>query len=168
MKKIFIVLSVVLVSIVLLLAYTEAAAPPASERVFHINAIEIKGGTSKDKLAPPEINPETLGKTYSYKAPGIADKADPTRWEVGAYQFNPSAMTVWQGDRIKLVLFVVNGDVHKDKVVDPDGVEIVAEKEHNRGRLYEIAFVVKKAGVYKLRCEEHKENMTAMITVLPR
>lgn len=167
MKKIFIVLSMVLVSMVLLLAYTEAAAPPASERVFNINAIEIKGGTSKDKLAPPDINPETLGKTYSYKAPGSI-KGDPTRWEVGSYQFNPSAMTVWQGDRVKLVLFVVNGDVHKDKVTDPDGVAIVAEKEHNRGRLYEITFVAKKAGVYKLRCDEHKENMTAMITVLPR
>ena len=167
MKKIFVVLSVVLVSMVLILAYTEAAAPPPSERVFHINAIEIKGGTSKDKLAPPDINPETLGKTYSYKAPGSI-KNDPTRWEVGSYQFNPSAMTVWQGDRVKLVLFVVNGDVHKDKIVDPDGVTVVAETEHNRGRLYEITFVAKKAGFYKLRCDEHKENMTAMITVLPR
>ncbi|MBI2906146.1 MAG: hypothetical protein HYX92_00675 [Chloroflexi bacterium] len=167
MKRILIVLSLVLVSIVLLSACA-AAAPPPSERVFNINAIEIKGGTSKDKLAPPTINPETLGKTYSYKAPGVADKNDPARWEVGAYQFNPSAMTVWQGDRVKFVLFVVNGDVHKDHVIDPNGVDVVKETEHNRGKLYEIIFTADKVGMYKLHCMEHKENMTAVITVLPR
>ena len=141
-KKTVIVLSLTLIA-VLLLSACAVAAPPPSERVFNINAIEIKGGTTTDKLAPPNINPETLGKTYSYVRPGSI-AATPTRWEVGAYQFNPSAMTVWQGDRVKLVLFVVNGDVHKDHVIDPDGVDVVTEKEHNRGRLYEIAFTADK------------------------
>lgn len=167
MKKVIAGLSLILTAVLLLSACAGAKAPPPSERVFNLNAIEIKGGTSQAKLAPPTINPETLGKTYAYKAPGSI-KDDPARWEVSAYQFNPSAMTVWQGDRVKLVLFVVNGDVHKDSVLDPNGVAVVAEKEHNRGRLYEITFTAEKPGFYKLRCEEHKENMTAMITVLPR
>lgn len=167
MKKTVIALSLTLIAVLLLSACAGAKAPPPSERVFNINAIEIKGGTSQAKLAPPTINPETLGKTYSYKAPGSI-KDDPDRWEVGAYQFNPSAMTVWQGDRVKLVLFVVNGDLHKDHVLDPDGVEVVAEKEHNRGKLYEITFTADKVGMYKLHCMEHKENMAAYITVIPR
>ena len=76
-------------------------------------------------------------------------------------------MTVFQGDRVKLVLFVVNGDVHKDRVVDPDGIVVVDETEHNRGRQYEITFTADKAGIYQLRCKEHKEFMRALITVVP-
>jgi plastocyanin len=62
---------------------------------------------------------------------------------------------------------VVNGNVHKDSIIDPDGNIVVAETEHNRGRLYEITFNADKAGMYTLRCDEHKENMTAVITVVP-
>src|SRR3990172_7847344 len=140
------------------------ASVPPGERVFYMNAIEIKGGTAADKLAPPAQNPETLGKTFSYVAPGKVT-GNPTRWEVGAYQFNPSALTVFQGDRVKLVLFVVNGDIHKDRIEGPDGRTVVAETEHNRGRLYDISFIADKAGIYQLRCDEHKENMRAIITV---
>ncbi len=138
------------------------------ERVFYVNAIEIKGATSTTKLAPPSVNPEELSKGLALKAPGVFDKADPTRWEVSSYQFNPAAMNVFQGDRVKLMLFVVNGDKHKDVIIDPDGVTVVPEKEHNRGRMYEINFTADKAGFYALHCEEHKETMHATITVMPR
>jgi plastocyanin len=144
------------------------AKVPAGERVFYVNAIEIKGSTSTTQLAPPTVNPETLSKGLVFKAPGIYDNADPTRWEVSSYQFNPSAMTVFQGDRVKLVLFVVNGNKHKDSVIDPDGVVIVPETEHNRGRLYEIKFTADKAGFYELNCQEHNATMRAIITVIPR
>lgn len=50
----------------------------------------------------------------------------------------------------------------------PMALRLLLKKEHDRGRLYEITFTADKAGVYKLRCEEHKENMAAMITVIPR
>lgn len=170
MKK---VISIVGVSLILVAGVLisgcarPAALPRRTERVFYINAIEIKGSTTTDKLAPPEINPESLGKTFEYKAPGF-DEANPDQWQVSAYQFNPSTMTVYQGDTVKLVLFVVNGNVHKDRVEDPDGQIVVAEEEHNRGRQYEITFVAEKAGVYQLRCNEHKEFMRALITVIPR
>ncbi len=62
---------------------------------------------------------------------------------------------------------VINGYVHKDSIIDPDGNIVVAETEHNRGRLYEITFNADKAGMYRLRCSEHKENMNAVITVVP-
>ncbi|MBI2288108.1 MAG: cupredoxin domain-containing protein [Chloroflexi bacterium] len=145
-----------------------AAKVPAGERTFYVNAIEIKGATSTKTLATPSKNPEELSQGYAHKAPGVFYKADPTRWEVSSYQFNPSAMTVFQGDRVKLILFVVNGDKHKDSIMDPDGVTVVAEKEHNRGRQYEITFTADKAGFYALHCEEHKETMHATITVVPR
>ena len=170
MRKGGLVFSLVAVALVTLLA---ACAKPAAkvapgERVFYVNAIEIKGSTTTDSLAPPTANPEELSKGYAYKAPGVFDKARPTAWEVSSYQFNPSAMTVFQGDRVKLVLFVVNGNKHKDSIKDPDGVVVVAEKEHNRGNQYAITFSADKAGIYTLHCDEHKETMKAVITVVPR
>ena len=169
MKKL-IVLGVALAALAVLVTACAggAAKVPAGERTFYVNAIEIKGATSTTQLAPPEVNPEELSKGLALKAPGVFDKADATRWEVSSYQFNPSAMTVFQGDRVKLILFVVNGNKHKDSIKDPDGVTVVPEKEHNRGRQYEITFTADKAGFYTLHCDEHKETMKATITVIPR
>ncbi len=165
MKKIIVGVSLILMTMVLFSACAGQATVPSGERVFYINAIEIKGGT--DGIDPPSINPETLGKTFAYWPPGTVDSSKPDKWQVSSYQFNPSAMTVFQGDRVKLVLFVVNGDVHKDRIVDPDGIVVVDETEHNRGRQYEITFTADKAGIYQLRCKEHKEFMRALITVVP-
>ncbi len=142
-----------------------AATVPSGERVFYLNAIEIKGGT--DGISAPSINPETLGKTFAYWPPGTVDSSNPDKWQVSSYQFNPSALTVFQGDRVKLVLFVVNGDIHKDRIEGPDGNIVVAEKEHNRGRQYEITFTASQTGMYQLICSEHKEFMRAIITVVP-
>ena len=172
MRKVVVIGGLLLVSVGLLLA--ACASQPGKvapgERMFNVNAIEIKGSTTSDSLAPPaaNANPEELSKGYAYKAPGVFDKARPTAWEVSSYQFNPSAMTVFQGDRVKLVLFVVNGNKHKDSVKDPDGVVVVKEAEHNRGRQYTITFTADKAGFYELHCEEHKDTMHASITVVPR
>ncbi len=165
MKKTFVGVSLILVAMVMFSSCAGGATVPSGERVFNLNAIEIKGAT--DGIAPPDINPERLGKTYGFKGPGDYDSSNPKKWQVASYQFNPSAMTVFQGDRVKLILMVINGNVHKDSIIDPDGNIVVAETEHNRGRLYEITFNADKAGMYILRCAEHKENMNAVITVVP-
>lgn len=157
-----------LAAVALLAACAKAPSVSPGERTFYVNAIEIKGSTTSDKLQPPTANPEELSKGYAYQSPGVFDKAAPTAWQVSSYQFNPSAMTVFQGDRVKLVLFVVNGNKHKDSVMDPDGVAVVPEKDHNRGRQYEMTFTADKAGFYSLHCDEHKETMHATITVVPR
>ncbi len=166
MKKIIVALGFGVIVLTLVAGCAGGAAKvPSGERVFKINALEIKGGT--DGISPPTVNPETLGKTFGYWPPGTVDSSKPDKWQVSSYFFSPGAMTVFQGDRVKLVLFVVNGDVHKDSIIDPDGKIVVAETEHNRGRLYEITFNAEKVGMYQLRCAEHKEHMTAVITVLP-
>ena len=85
-----------------------------------------------------------------------------------SYQYNPSALTVFQGDTVKLVLFVVNGDVHTDRIEPHSGKIVVAEQIHNRGRQYTMSFVAEDAGVYQLRCKEHAEAMSLLITVIPR
>ena len=75
MKKIIITVSLVLIAVLLLSGCSApdggTATPPATERVFYVNAIEIKGGTSTDTLAAPETDPKTLGKTFGYKTRGV-------------------------------------------------------------------------------------------------
>lgn len=136
------------------------------ERHFTVYAIEIKGSTTADKVPPPQAKPDELSKAIQYQAPGF-DKGNPQAWQVSAYQFNPAALTVFQGDRVNLSLFVINGDVHKDRIEDPEGKIIIPEKEHHRGRMYEMSFVAEKPGFYMLRCSEHRETMKVSITVIP-
>lgn len=140
----------------------------ATTHTIFMSAIEIKGGTSADKLAPPPVNPKDLSKGYEFKPPGEADKKDPKRWEVSSYMFSPSTAAVRQGDTVKLTAFVVNGDEHQVKVNDPDGREVIAETKWNRGREYQLSFVAKKLGTYYLTCSDHAPTMTATIVVLPR
>jgi plastocyanin len=140
---------------------------PTTHTIF-IRGVEIKGGTTADKLAPPAVNPKDLSKGYEHKAPGEADKAKPTRWEVSAYMFTPSFVTVRQGDTVKLTAFIVNGDEHEVWVTDPDGQKVVANQKWNRGREYSAEFVAKKAGNYQLMCSEHSPSMITTFLVLPR
>ena len=140
---------------------------PTTHTIF-MAAIEIKGGTSAEKLAPPSVNPKDLSKGYDFKAPGEADKSDPKRWEVSSYMFSPSSVTVRQGDTVKLTTFVVNGDEHHVRVNDPDGREVIAETKWNRGREYQLSFVAKKLGTYHLTCSDHAPTMAATILVLAR
>jgi len=140
----------------------------ATTHTIFMAVVEIKGGTSAEKLAPPAVNPKDLSKGYDFKAPGEADKSDPKRWEVSTYLFSPSSVTVRQGDTIKLTAFVVNADEHHVRVNDPDGREVIAETKWNRGREYQLSFVAKKLGTYHLICSDHAPTMAANILVLPR
>ena len=79
----------------LLLSGNEAMAQkstPTTHTIF-MAVVEIKGGTSADKLAPPPVNPKDFSRGYEFKAPGEADKRDPKRWEVSSYMFSPSSVT---------------------------------------------------------------------------
>ena len=140
----------------------------ATTHTIFMAVIEIKGGTSAEKLAPPSVNPKDLSKGYDFKAPGEADKSDPKRWEVSSYMFSPSSVTVRQGDTVKLTVFVVNGDEHDVQINDPDGREVIAKAKWNRGREYQLSFVAKKLGTYHLTCSDHAPTMAATFLVLPK
>jgi len=162
-------LSIFILAGALLAAFWPAAAaePPTTHTIF-ITGMEVKGATTADKLAPPAINPKELSKGYDFKAPGEADRAKPTRWEVSSYMFTPAFVTVRQGDTVKLTAFIVNGDEHEVWVTAPGGEKVVPNTKWNRGREYQIQFVAKKSGVYQLVCSEHAPSMTTTFVVLPR
>lgn len=133
-----------------------------------LNLMEVKGGTTADKLAPPSANPADLSKGYAYKGPGAADKNAPQRWEVSSYMFLPAFVTVQQGDRIIVQAFVINGDTHEIVIKDPEGQNAAPKAKWQRGREYRIEFVAAKPGKYELVCSDHAPTMTATFNALPR
>lgn len=143
-------------------------AAPAGTVEISVAGVEYKGSTSMDSLAPPPSDPAKLSDGYRYKKPGDADKADAKKWEVSTYLWSPGAMTVLQGDQVKLRILIINGDKHSTWVEGPDGKEAVKEQEQNRGREYLVNFTASQVGSYKLICNEHDPTMKAVITVLPR
>ena len=133
-----------------------------------LTALEVKGSTTTDKLSPPPVDPKDISKGYTFKAPGVADKNAPQKWEVSTYMFSPGFVTVRQGDVIRLTAFVVNGDEHEVWVTGPDGREVVGKTKWNRGRQYEVSFVAEKLGPYQLTCSNHAPSMAATFLVVPR
>lgn len=158
-----------LVSLILLLPGRAIGqtAGPTTHTIF-MTALEVKGGTSADNLAPPNVNPKDLSKGYEFKPPGEADKGNPKRWEVSTYRFDPGFVTVRQGDAVNLTVFVVNGDEHEVRITDPDGREVLVMTKWNRGREYKVSFVAKRVGSYRLTCSTHAPTMAATFLVLPR
>jgi len=143
------------------------AERPATHTIF-VTAMEVKGATTADKLAPPPVTPKELSKGYGFKAPGEADKQDPQKWEVSSYSFSPSFVVVRRGDTVKLTTFIVNGDEHEVRITDPQGREVVPLTKWNRGREYHVQFVAERTGVYQLVCTTHAPSMVATFLVLPR
>lgn len=140
---------------------------PMTHTIF-LTALEIKGSTTTDKLAPPSVNPADVSKGYGFKGPGQADKNAPQKWEVSSYIFNPAFVTVRQGDEVVLTTFVVNGDEHEVWVTAPDGSKVVPNTKWHRGREYTVRFAAGKVGAYQLTCSEHAPSMLATFLVLPK
>ena len=143
-------------------------ADVGTTHAIFVNAVEVKGATTADKLTPPAVDPKDLSKGYGFKAPGEVNKKKPRKWQVASYMFSPSFVTVRQGDTVKLTVFIVNGDEHEAWITDPNGQRVIAPRKWNRGREYKVQFVAEKTGTYQLVCSEHAPSMIVTFLVLPR
>ncbi len=141
--------------------------PAPTDRHYYVTAFEVKGTTSATSLTPPTVDPKTLSDGYGFNPTGF-DSGNPDNWRVASYMWTPASMTAYQGDTVRLTIFVLNGNKHATWVESPNGDEAVAEFEMNRGREYKISFTASEPGVYILHCDTHDPTMTAYILVLPR
>ncbi|RMF81696.1 MAG: hypothetical protein D6737_04165 [Chloroflexi bacterium] len=165
--KLGFVLFIIILGLLFSVPITGAQEETELDVTFFLNAIEIKGTTSADSLAPPEIDPTTLSAGYGFKAPGVLSADSPNDWQVASYMFNDTSLVVREGDHVGLNIFVTNGNLHDVWVESPSG-EIVAEPvAMNRGREYMLEFVAEETGYYKLICGTHAPTMTSNILALP-
>src|SRR5262245_18410320 len=144
----------------------DVGAHPRGHSIY-MTAVEFRGSTSTDKLAPPSIDPSKLSQGYTYKAPGKADPLAPRRWEVGRFQFRPSFVTAYLDDSFILAVFIADVDHHDAQLTDPDVEGVIAKATWDRARHYTKFFQVDKVGDYHLECGIHRPSMTATIRVLP-
>lgn len=142
-------------------------AVAAGVKEFQITGVEWKGTTNTDDLAPPGVDPADLSDGYGFNPPGF-DSSNPKNWRVATYTFVPGSMIAYEGDRIDLNFFIINGNKHETWVEAPDGSEVVAEWEMNRGREYQKSFTASQPGIYQIICNTHEPTMTASILVVPR
>lgn len=141
--------------------------PDPTTRLIQITAFEIKGSTSASELAPPSVDPAGLSLGYGFKDVGEYE-ADSDKWQVASYMWSPGEVTAFEGDRLDLNIFVLNGNEHDVWIEGPDGETVLDATELNRGREYQFTVSATKAGVYRLICSTHAPTMTAEIVVLPR
>ncbi len=120
MNRLFIAAVAALALVVAVSSDTGAQSKATHTVTVFVSLVEIKGGTTADKLQPPSVNPNELSKGYEFKGPGAADKNSPQRWEVSTYMFAPGYVTLRQGDEVVLTAFVVNGDEHEVWISSPD------------------------------------------------
>ncbi len=145
-----------------------ALLPPPTNHLIEVTALEVKGSTSTDDLAAPDVDPSTLSAGFGYKAPGAYDTDNPDQWQVASYMWNPGQMVAYQGDTLDLHVFVLNGNTHETRIEDPNGNIVGDVVVMNRGREYDLSANLESAGVYRLICSTHSPTMTAEIVVMPR
>lgn len=155
-------------ALALVIVSSDTGAQSKATHTVFVSLVEIKGGTTSDKLPPPTLNPKDLSKGYEFKGPGTADKNSPLRWEVSTYMFAPGYVTVREGDEVVVTAFVVNGDEHEVWINAPDGTTVVPKTRWTRGREYRTSFVAEKPGAYQLLCSNHAPSMTATFFAIPR
>ncbi len=160
--------TIALITSIFYLVPDAGAQRSAGTHVVFMTVAEIKGSTTTDKLALPNVNPGDLSKGYGYTPPSDHDKNALHRWEVSSYMLSPGSVTVQQGTTVILNVFVVNGDEHEVQVFSPDGSVVIPKTTWNRGREYRLSIVAEKVGTYQLICSTHAPTMTAAILVLPR
>lgn len=129
----------------------------AQGRVIHMAAVEMKGGTQREKEPYPET-PLPLGAGYVKTPPNAAG-----RWEVSAYQWSPGTIVIQQGETVTLEIVGVNGDVHPATI--PGIVDSFSVK---RGEITRITFTASKPGLYSIICTKHVPSMRGTLVVLPK
>ena len=132
-----------------------AQLAPPQERVIHMAAYELKGGTSVESEAFPGGE---LSGGYGLKEPN-ADG----RWEVQAYTWLPSQIEVNQGDTVTLEIVGINGAIHNSSIenyIDSFVIE--------RGKITTLTFVADAPGVFKILCGNHPESMIGELVVRAR
>ena len=71
--------AVLMLSGVLAAQDVRAQRGTSKSHAIYMTAVEFKGSTTTDKIAPPPIEPANISRGYAYKGPGQVDPSAPQR-----------------------------------------------------------------------------------------
>lgn len=142
------------------LAATMAWATPAGadKRFFTILAVEPKGGTTVEKEPFPTAALPT-GGGYVMTPPDEKTR----RWEVSAYVWQPSQISVNEGDEVTLEFVGINGVAHPTSIAAFGQTFTVT-----RGQATRITFTADKVGIFGIICSQHQPSMSGELIVMPK
>lgn len=137
----------------------------AKKRELFMSAVEWKGSASVAK--EPYPGPVPPGGGWESCAPGSQEcdlKGDTTKWAVETYRFDTAVVAAYEGERVILNIFGVNGSKHE--IVFPAFDKRFTVK---RGVVSRIDLgVVKTPGLYTMFCITHPPAHRADLLVLPK
>jgi len=159
MATIAIVIGLVAIS----LETTDEITISSEKRVFYINTVHVDGKTNinGDKMHPSEPFPSSPlpeGGGYVLTPPD-----EQGNWKVRAFEFSPSQLVVYRGDKVTLNFLDDQGSHH---AISVEGH--ADEFELNRGELKTITFTADKVGTINFSCSLHQPTMQGQIIVLPQ
>jgi plastocyanin len=141
------------------MAQPRATLEPPRDRIIWMEAIEPKGSTTVNKLAPPAPESVKIGPAFDFKWVKEGEE-----WQVSKYSFNPATIVVNQGDKVTLRIFGINGDLHTIILEH----YLTTPQTLNRGRFLDISFTADRPGIFQLICTNHEPGMRGWLIVLPR
>jgi len=151
--------------ILTVLALTLAApvfADPAPDRTVVIVSNEIK----MTRAASRTPYPDTLERHPDLMAGGgyrLEEPDDKGEWYARAYQWSPGVVYAYEGERLLLEFFGINGDVH------PTEIPAFGQSfDVRRGEITRVEFVLDKSGLFEIVAPGRAPSMTAQLVVLPR
>ena len=132
-------------------------AAAQATRTIYMAAVEPKGGTQATSEPFPTA---TLppGGGYVLKAPDSTG-----RWEVSTYQWQPSFIFAFEGERVTLEIVGINGAEHVAAL--PPFVSAFTVR---RGQITRVSFTAIRTGMFPILCVTHQPTMTGYLIVLPR
>ncbi|MSO92926.1 MAG: hypothetical protein EXQ86_05935 [Rhodospirillales bacterium] len=140
-------------------------AVPASAEVrdFYIVTVHYDGktnakGDATHKPEPFPAKPFESGQGMWVKGPEANGD-----WAVRAFVFDPSHVTVMQGDDVRLHFVGIHGGSHQISV---EGVENPVTVK--RGTTMTVSFKAAKPGIVTFVCTDHPPSMRGQVVVLAR
>lgn len=129
-------------------------------RQIYMSAVEWKGSATVAKEPYPTTT-LPAGGGYEKFAPGSEELAgDQTKWAVETYRFDTALVAACAGERVVLNVFGVNAASHQISIPDFNKSFLV-----KRGVLSQVAFTVKKPGIYPIICVTHQPSHRADLLV---
>lgn len=147
----------------MLAAFTFALPASAEVREFYIVTVHYDGKTNAkgDATHKPEAFPaKPFESTEGMWVKGPQANGD---WNVRAFVFDPSHVTVMQGDDVRLHFVGIHGGSHQIAVEGVDNPVTV-----KRGTTMTVSFKAAKPGIVSFICADHPPSMRGQVVVLAK
>lgn len=148
---------------VCLLSATAVSADDVRE--FYITTVHVDGRANLHGDANHKPEPFPTAKLPAGRGLVLTPPNEKGAWKMRAFTFEPSQITVHEGDHVRLHFVGAQGMRHHIRV---DGQGVNSDIDLKRGYVQTVDIPSAKAGIIKIICDDHQPSMNAQLFILPR